>query len=304
MHEASFFSESLGIEKKFYLYLPPQYDSGKRFPVVYLFRGHEREWQDRSQDPTRTQNACDIADSLIAERAIHDLILVMPSTSSDDGSVISCGVNLRSPGLVADRPGVGTGRFGDYLLELVRFVDTHYRTIPTRHARAVDGFSVGGHTALLFGLRHPDWVCSVGAYDASFGFLRKRDPRKGCRTRSDALFDPYPYLYGQPFDQGHFRRHNPADLLLTAGGEQLRAIRGLRFYIQCAGAPEPKSNRDRTLHMLSLLALRGIEVEPPSAILDPAAEHNWKWADEHLTRSLVIHDRAFEKARRKNSEAA
>jgi S-formylglutathione hydrolase FrmB len=296
LKEATFRSKALGVEKKYFIYLPPKYNGTTRFPVVYLFRGHEKEWIDKEQDTTRNTNAVEIADDLISQKEISDMILVMPSTTSDDGSVITCGLNLRSPNLVTEKPGVGTGHYADYLLELIRHIDDTYRTKTGRYGRAVDGFSVGGHTALLLALKNPEMFCSVGAYDGSFGFLRKRDPRKSARPLSDALFDPFAYMYGQPFDQKHFRQNNPADLILTAGSSMLKALRGLRFHICSAGAPEPRSNRDRTLHIMSLLALRGVENEPESAILDPNSEHTWYWADEHLKRSLLGHHLAFERS--------
>lgn len=296
LREATFYSKTLGIEKRYFIYLPPKYGGTTRFPVVYLFRGHEKEWVEKSQDHTRIASAPEIADELIAQKEISDTILVMPSTSSEDGSVITCGLNLRSPNLVTDKPGVGTGHYASYLLELIRHIDENYRTKNSRYGRAVDGFSVGGHTAVLLALHHPELFCSVGAYDGSFGFLRKRDPRKSARPNSDAIFDPFPYMYGQPFDQKYFRQNNPADLILTAGSSQLKAMRGLRFHICSAGAPEPRSNRDRTLHLLAILAQRGIENEPESAILDPNSEHTWYWADEHLKRSLLAHHLAFERS--------
>lgn len=293
LKEASFQSQALGIEKRYFIYLPPRYSSGQRFPVVYLFRGHEKEWQDRQQDKSRSQNACDVAEELFLSRTIKEMILVMPSTSSEDGTIITGGVNLRAPELLRDKPGIGTGAFEDYLFELIEHIDATYNTQKSRQGRAVDGFSMGGFTALLLALKRPELFCSVGSYDGSFGFWRKLDPRKGARAGSDAIFDPFPHIHGQPFDPGHHRQNNPADLILAARGAQIRNIRALRFHLYCAGAPEPRANRDRTLHIISLLSLRGVSNIPTNAIFDPRAEHTWHWADEYLKRSLVSHNQAF-----------
>jgi hypothetical protein len=298
LKEATFFSAALGIEKRYFIYLPPRYAAGggQRFPAVYLFRGHEREWINREQDPSRTLNACEVADELIAQGAITDTILVMPSTTSEDGAIVASAVNIRSPELLEGRPGVGTGRFGDYLPELIAHVDATYRTRAERRGRAVDGFSVGGHTALLLAVKHPELFCSVATYDGSFGFWRKLDPRKGSRPQTDAIFDPFPYMYGRPFDIKHYRLNNPADVIISARGAQLRNIRSLRFFLHSA-AQEPMANRDRGLHILSLLALKGIQNGPTQLVLDPKSEHTWRWADEHLRRSLVAHAQAFARAR-------
>ena len=56
---------------------------------------------------------------------------------------------------------------------------------------------------------------------------------------------------------------------------------------------EPMANRDRGIHLLSLLALRGIKNEIQTMVLDPKAEHTWRWADEHLRRTLCAHDQVL-----------
>src|SRR6476620_9262323 len=47
-------SAALGVLKSFYVSLPPGYSSAgnmqQRYPVLYLFRGHEHEWIHRFQD--------------------------------------------------------------------------------------------------------------------------------------------------------------------------------------------------------------------------------------------------------------
>lgn len=47
--------------------------------------------------------------------------------------------------------------------ELVHWVDTHYRTIPDRSARAITGLSMGGHGGLFLGIRHTDVFGAAGS---------------------------------------------------------------------------------------------------------------------------------------------
>ena len=51
-------SSALGIFKNFNIYLPEGYEENvdERYPVVYLFRGHEREWVNRNEDAHRKRN--------------------------------------------------------------------------------------------------------------------------------------------------------------------------------------------------------------------------------------------------------
>ena len=57
------------------------------------------------------------------------------------------------------------GRYHDYVAnELVDYVDSHYRTIATKEARAIGGLSMGGRIASMTGLTHADRFSAVGAF--------------------------------------------------------------------------------------------------------------------------------------------
>ena len=67
---------------------------------------------------------------------------------------------------------VGTGtapviknmQFEDYISdEVIRYVDSHFRTIPDRKARAISGLSMGGHGAMWNAIRHRDVFGAVGS---------------------------------------------------------------------------------------------------------------------------------------------
>lgn len=47
--------------------------------------------------------------------------------------------------------------------ELLRYIDTHYRTITDRKGRAITGLSMGGHGALYNALRHKDRFGAAGS---------------------------------------------------------------------------------------------------------------------------------------------
>ena len=54
--------------------------------------------------------------------------------------------------------------------ELVPFIDATYRTRPEREARAVTGFSMGGHGALWLAIRHPEVFGSAGSSSGGVDF--------------------------------------------------------------------------------------------------------------------------------------
>jgi len=131
-------SEILGVTKSFYVALPSGYyriiNSQQRYPTLYLFRGHEREWVHRFQDNSRHgRTVIDVYRRLLEEGKVGPMIIVFPGISSDDNRVPGMLVNFREPTLVKDVPGIGSGRFEDYFLhELVPYVDAHFRTIAAR----------------------------------------------------------------------------------------------------------------------------------------------------------------------------
>lgn len=120
--------------------LPDGYDtSGLHYPVIYLIHGA------RGAPNDMTGAAVDAAvDKLIADNPILSVILVRPNMS-------------RSPPRSVP--------FEQYLArEVVPFIDATYRTIPTRHGRAVAGYSLGGADAVFTALSHPELFSMAGAY--------------------------------------------------------------------------------------------------------------------------------------------
>jgi S-formylglutathione hydrolase FrmB len=130
---------SYGVERIFAILLPASYDSTQtRYPVVYLFHGGG---QDHTAFMART------AFTPMARK--HDFIVVMPAA---DRSYSTLGPEAQ-------------GRYHDYVAtELVDYVDSHYRTIPTRDGRAIGGLSMGGRIATMTALRHADRFSAVGAF--------------------------------------------------------------------------------------------------------------------------------------------
>ena len=126
-------------ERIFAILLPPSYDTSQtRYPVVYLFHGGG---QDHTAFMART------AFTPMARK--HEFIVVMPAA---DRSYSALGPEAQ-------------GRYHDYVAgELVDYVDSHYRTIPTKERRAIAGLSMGGRIASMTALAHADRFSAVGAF--------------------------------------------------------------------------------------------------------------------------------------------
>jgi S-formylglutathione hydrolase FrmB len=288
----SLHSHILGVPKRLFIYLPPEYAASQRqrFPVLYLLRGHEREWVNPHEDDSR--GGTTVIEAYERQRAaglIGPLILVMPGLASDDNSVPGMLTDFRSPERAAQAPGIGTGRFERFFFdELLPFVDGRYRTLPA--ARALAGFSLGGYMAVKAAALRPELFASVGVFDASIPYASDggRSARPG-----DGLFAPpmFDGPLGLPRDPEHLTANNPIALLLRADAEAVRRISWIVQYGPEAIEPWG-SNFYRGEYLLRALATLGIVNAAPLAAI-PDGQHTWRVADRHIETTLPIHWQAL-----------
>ena len=132
-----------GRSQEVYVYLPSGYAAHpqRRYPVVYLlhgFPGRPLAWLE-------TVDMGVLDDSLSARGRARPAILVMPFGST--------GTFTDEEWVDGARAGNGWATF--VARDLVRYVDAHYRTLPTRAGRAIAGLSEGGYGAIDIALHHP-----------------------------------------------------------------------------------------------------------------------------------------------------
>ncbi len=137
------------------IYLPPSYDKEprRRYPVVYVLHGFtntDTRWFSSSGPGLHFVNlprAVDEAD----HRGARDLIFVMPNAFTKYwGSMYS--------------NSVVTGDWETFITrDLVKFIDTHYRTLPHRASRGLAGHSMGGYGTLRLAMKHPNVFSSLYA---------------------------------------------------------------------------------------------------------------------------------------------
>ena len=133
-----------GRSQQVVVYLPPGYDAAapKRYPVLYLLHG----FPGRPLAFLLTVRMGVWVDTLLAEHRIRGVILVMPSgsTGTFEDKEWANGIH----------PGEGWETFVAH--DVVRSVDSRYRTIAAARGRAIGGLSEGGYGALNIALHHPD----------------------------------------------------------------------------------------------------------------------------------------------------
>jgi enterochelin esterase-like enzyme len=133
-----------GRAQQVIVYLPPGYTSSlqRRYPVFYLLHG----FPGRPAAFLETVRLGVLVDELVAKGRLQPLILVMPfgstGTFSDKEWVNGLGPNQGWESFVAH--------------DLVRTIDSRFRTIPAGAARAIGGLSEGGYGALNIAFHHPN----------------------------------------------------------------------------------------------------------------------------------------------------
>jgi S-formylglutathione hydrolase FrmB len=167
----SFWSQALGIRKQFVVYLPPSYDASalRRYPVAYYLHGlwgDEWNW-------VRSGGIDQTLDSLVAAGS-PEMIVIMPdgddgwyTTWNNLGNNAECR-RSKPPGRqneTVDAYCVPWPKYDDYIArDLVARVDSVYRTIPSRSARAIAGLSMGGYGAISLALMYPDVFSAAASH--------------------------------------------------------------------------------------------------------------------------------------------
>nr|BBH93801.1 hypothetical protein KTA_20000 [Thermogemmatispora argillosa] len=166
----SFASPALhGQRRSFLVYLPPSYNTPagqqRRYPVLYLLHGSPGKMVDWITGGKAEQSA----DTLIDLGKIPELIMVFPDGNGRPGATSEWG-----------NSGDGKQLLENYVaIDLVHYIDSHYRTIPAPADRAIGGNSMGGFGATNIAIHHPDvfgFVISLGGYYRAEGPIWGSNP--------------------------------------------------------------------------------------------------------------------------------
>ena len=284
-------SRVLGIRKPYFVYEPPDLSTLRRVPLLYLFRGHEREWVNMNEDRSRKKTtAIEDLDQMIAEGTIPPVVAVMPGLNSSNNHIPSLGIDMVGTWLPTHE-GLGTGRFWHFLTrEMLPGIERDYPE--TRGGRRLmAGFSLGGYTVSLLASQCPGYFDHAGIYDGTFMWPGHNDPRqKQTGTWSDRIWCKAPIFdaaLGMPRVVEAMRRWNATDAISMAQGHLLDQLQQTTFYVACAASDGMKGNRDRATFFVDLLRKKAIPLASEKIIFAIDAAHTWHWADLFLTRFLT-----------------
>ena len=97
-----------------------------------------------------------ILDNLIAQGKAQPMIVVMPNGNMSDDAAPGYGVKGQVRPSIPEEHRMD-GLFEEAFLEIIRFVDTHYRTIRSAKGRAIAGLSMGGYHSYWISLYYPQY---------------------------------------------------------------------------------------------------------------------------------------------------
>lgn len=256
-------SKILNMERKFALYLPPDYGTSERsYPVLYLLHGGG----DDQTGWVQFGEVLHIADRSIKEGIATPMIIVMPDA------------NAGRRGYSNDL--TGQWRYEDFFIqELIPYVEEKYRIKAEKRYRAVAGLSMGGNGTFIYALHHPGLFSSACPLSAGTGPLTLEDVKRRLGRYSaeeaDKVTDDQIKAY--------FERESVVHLVKTMPEDSLRAV---RWYIDC-GDDDFLYKGNSLVH----IEMRDREIAHEFRIRDGA--HNWTYWRDSLPDVLKFVSDAF-----------
>ena len=253
-------SKILGMERKYAVYLPPDYETSERsYPVLYLLHGSG----DDQTGWIQFGEVLRIADKAILKGTATAMIIVMPD--ADTGK----------KGYFNDIS--GEWRYEDFFFEeLLPFVEKEYRIKGEKRYRAISGLSMGGGGTFMYALHHPELFSSACPLSAYCGPLTMED-------MDDYLEWTEMKAESEEQKEAYFKQHSALALVDDMSAEQLKSV---RWYIDC-GDDDFLYEGNSLIH----IAMRKKEIPHEFRIRDGV--HRWTYWRESLPEVLSFVSERF-----------
>ncbi len=265
MDNLSMNSKILDMERKYAIYLPPDYSiSNRSYPVLYLLHGGG----DDQTGWVQFGEVLHIADKAINEGRATPMVIIMPDA------------NTGRRGYYNDM--TGEWRYEDFIFEeFIPHVESQYRIKGEKRYRAVAGLSMGGGGTFIYALHHPEMFSSACPLSASTGQtgpfsieeVRAQYERRGMELDnvSDAQIEAY------------YQRYNVLPLIESMSADTVSMV---RWYIDC-GDDDFLYEGNSLVH----IAMRQKEIPHEFRIRDGG--HSWTYWRASLPEVLSFISDAF-----------
>ncbi|HLT07033.1 MAG TPA: alpha/beta hydrolase-fold protein [Cyclobacteriaceae bacterium] len=251
-------SSILKTERKYAIYLPPDYNSSERsYPVLYLLHGAG----DDQTGWVQFGEVLHIADKAIREGEATPMIIVMPDANTGRRGYFN---DIR-----------GDWNYEDFFFdELIPHIEKTYRAKTEKRYRAISGLSMGGGGTFMYALHRPDMFSAAAPLSAAVGALSLEQAKE--RMPKEAK------LSEQQIKE-YYERHNALSLIDKMPEDQKKAV---RWYIDC-GDDDFLYEGNSLVH----IAMKKHNVPHEFRIRDGA--HTWTYWRESLPEVLKFVSASF-----------
>jgi len=252
-------STILNSERKFAIYLPPDYETSQRsYPVLYLLHGAG----DDQTGWVQFGEVLHIADNTIRAGKATPMIIIMPDA------------NTGQRGYFNDIK--GEWGYEDFFFEeFMPYVEKTYRIKGEKRYRAVAGLSMGGGGSFMYALHHPELFSSACPLSAYIGPLSIEQYKKRHIKNNEN--------YPDSVIQNYFEHHNALSLIKNIASEKLKSV---RWFIDC-GDDDFLYEGNSLVH----IAMRKKEIPHEFRIRD--GRHSWTYWRESFPVVLEFISDAF-----------
>ena len=148
-------SEILEMERKYAVYLPPDYHRSERsYPVLYLLHGAG----DDQTGWVQFGEVLHIADKAIRQGKATPMVIVMPDADTGQRGYFNDATN--------------SWRYEDFFFEeFMPHVESTFRIKGQKRYRAVAGLSMGGGGSFMYALHHPELFSAAAPLSAATGMI-------------------------------------------------------------------------------------------------------------------------------------
>ncbi len=252
-------SKILKMERKYAVYLPPDYENSQRsYPVMYLLHGSG----DDQTGWVQFGEVLNITDKAIKEGTATPMIIVMPDANTGKRGYFNDAKN--------------EWKYEDFFFqEFMPFIEKKYRIKAEKRFRAIAGLSMGGGGTYVYSIRHPELFSSAAPLSANVGPLSMDDAKIIVRRATPDATDQQIEAY--------YNRQNVALLMNAMPDAQKNAV---RWYIDC-GDGDDHSPGNALVHV----AMMRKQIPHEYRVRNGA--HNWTYWRSALPTVLEFVSQSF-----------
>jgi enterochelin esterase-like enzyme len=255
----SFTSKILKSERKFAVYLPPDYETSSRsYPVLYLLHGAG----DDQTGWVQFGEVLQITDKAIKDGKATPMIIIMPDANTGQRGYFN---SIK-----------GDWNYEDFFFqELMPHVEKTYRIKAEKKYRAIAGLSMGGGGSFMYALHHPELFSSACPLSAYVGPLSLDEAKKRFEATNENISEERLIEY--------FKRHNALSLIENLPADKKNAV---RWYIDC-GDDDFLYEGNSLIH----IAMKKNEIPHEFRIRDGG--HTWTYWRDSLPEVLAFITKEF-----------